>query len=207
MEISNQHNMDVDNFELIKSLLKFENEDEFYFLQILQRKKENPHISKNSKVIKEYYIDNLAYLESKYEEILELCYTFNARASIRLNRRSYEKCAFGLMSKIANKMSNKDFKMSKVYSSVCGSLCSEKDRTSIVDLDGEQVKLADNIRKFLKTCEPISENKEFSDKVIATIPSRNGLHLITRPFRVDKFKSAFPNIDIHKDNPTNLYIF
>lgn len=32
----------VDNFEQIGNLLSFDSNDEFYFLQILQRKKDNP---------------------------------------------------------------------------------------------------------------------------------------------------------------------
>ena len=34
----------VDNFDLIKSNLKFHNEKSFYFIQILKRKKENPEL-------------------------------------------------------------------------------------------------------------------------------------------------------------------
>ena len=32
----------VDNFKLIRDYLKFESEDDFYFLQIVQRKKDGP---------------------------------------------------------------------------------------------------------------------------------------------------------------------
>ena len=50
----------IDNFEKIKEFLNF-NEGEFYFLQILKRKKENPEQTGNSKVIKTYYISNFEY--------------------------------------------------------------------------------------------------------------------------------------------------
>ena len=46
----------VDNLDKILPLLKFESEDDFYYLQILQRKKENPQLGSNSRVIKNYYI-------------------------------------------------------------------------------------------------------------------------------------------------------
>ena len=32
--------MNVNNFDLIRNLLKFEDKDDFYFLQIIQRKKD-----------------------------------------------------------------------------------------------------------------------------------------------------------------------
>lgn len=60
----------VDNFDLIKSLLKFETEGVFYFLQILQRKKENPNIGSNSNVISTYYIKSINHLMRVKEERL-----------------------------------------------------------------------------------------------------------------------------------------
>ena len=45
----------------------------------------------------------------------------------------------------------------------------------------------------------------FGQKVVACLPTKNGYHLITNPFRLDKFKEMYPNIDIHKNNPTLLY--
>ncbi|WP_265091158.1 hypothetical protein, partial [Acinetobacter baumannii] len=40
----------------------------------------------------------------------------------------------------------------------------------------------------------------------AEIPTMNGCHLITKPFNLQKFKEKFPEIDVHKNNPTILYI-
>ena len=49
----------IDNFEQIRSILKFE-DDYFYFIQIIQRKKENPHLSgSNNRIIRSYNIDSL----------------------------------------------------------------------------------------------------------------------------------------------------
>lgn len=43
--------------------------------------------------------------------------------------------------------------------------------------------------------------------IIAKIPTKNGYHLITRPFDVAKFQDKFLNyIDLHKNNPTILYV-
>ena len=43
-------------------------------------------------------------------------------------------------------------------------------------------------------------------KVIKTIPTKNGFHLITEKFNVMEFKRRYPDIDIQKKNPTLLYL-
>ncbi len=42
-------------------------------------------------------------------------------------------------------------------------------------------------------------------KVITSIPTKNGIHLITKPFKVETFRKSFPDIDVQKKNPTLLY--
>ena len=42
----------MNNFQKIKPVLKFENENDFYFIQILKRRKDNPEMDRDVKVIK-----------------------------------------------------------------------------------------------------------------------------------------------------------
>jgi hypothetical protein len=42
--------------------------------------------------------------------------------------------------------------------------------------------------------------------LVAVIPSRKGLHFITRPHKAFENSQSINSIEIHKDNPTNLYI-
>ena len=51
--------MIVDNFDIIKDIITFNNKDEFYFIQIVQRKKDgnNNQVGSNGyRTIKTYYI-------------------------------------------------------------------------------------------------------------------------------------------------------
>ena len=66
----------IDNIKLILPFLKFESKDDFYYLQILQRKKENPQLGSNSRIIKNYYIKSEEYLLDRYDEIKKLCEIF-----------------------------------------------------------------------------------------------------------------------------------
>lgn len=204
--------MKTDNLEIILPMLQFESDDDFYFLQILQRRKENPDLSSNSKVIKNYYISSKEYLLSKYEEIKTLCDVFNARACIRLNRRSFEKVGFQALETTVNTLKNKDFKFIKnSYDRACGLSHNEKSNKWIVDVDKEDVIWLEYILNAINSCTPYQQSP------IKHVPSKSGIHLITSPFNVMQFKIFFTaelrdykmdyrEIEILKDNPTNLYI-
>lgn len=194
--------MDVDVLDKIKHLLVFESDDDFYYLQILQRKKENPELGSNSRVIKNYHINSLEYLEQVYDEVKNLCKVFNARAMLRLNKRSYRKVAFKTMVNIANSISNQEYGfIKKSYARACGNGHNDKNKKWILDIDGEYDKqwLIDLI--FF-----LDEAKPEGDKIITQLPTKNGIHLITSPFNLQDFKIKYPEIDVHKDNPINLYI-
>lgn len=191
----------IDNIEKILPFLEFESEDDFYYLQILQRKKENPQIGSNSRVIKNYYITSQQYLLDRYDEIKKLCEIFNARASIRLNKRSFEKVGFKTMENLAHTMMNREYKfLNKSYDRACGLGHNDKNEKWILDVDNPSGLDDFKIRKYIHNIEP------YGDKALNIIPSKSGFHLITKPFNLEKFRIEFPEIEIHKDNPTNLYI-
>lgn len=192
----------IDNLDKIKPLLMFESEDDFYYLQILQRKKENPQLGSNSRVIRNYYISSTDYLEARYDEIKSLCHQFNARAMLRLNKRSYSKVAFKAMQNISNSMANGEYSfIRKSYDRACGNGHNDKNKTWIVDLDGVFSKdYIDDLEATIYLCQPIS------NKIVAQLPTKNGIHLITRSFDLQQFRSKYTGIDVHKDNPVNLYI-
>jgi len=202
----------VDCLDLITDLLVFESEDDFYFLQILQRKKENAELGSNSRVIKNYYIKSVQHLLDRYDEIKALCNLFNARASLRLNKRSFEKVGFKSLENIANTMQHREYKhLMKSYDRACGLLNNEKTKKWIVDIDKDEVIWLEQILNAIQPCEPLG------NKILKQLPTKSGIHLITTPFNVMQFKDNFKkeleaykmgeiNIDIHKDNPINLYV-
>lgn len=202
----------IDNLEKILPFLQFNSEDDFYYLQILQRKKENPQLGSNSRVIKNYYIRSQQHLLDRYDEIKSLCQFFNARASLRLNKRSFEKVGFKALENIANTMQNREYKhLMKSYDRACGLLNNEKNKKWIVDVDEEDVIWLEQIINAIQPCEPKG------NKILIQLPTKSGIHLITTPFNVQQFKDNFKeelkaykigerNIDIHKDNPVNLFI-
>lgn len=193
----------IDILNNIKDFIVFEDNDDFYYLQILQRKKENPQLGSNSRVIKNYYINSLEYLEEHYSEIKKLCKLFNARAMLRLNKRSKRKVAFKTMQNIANSMANQEYEfVRRSYDRACGNGHNDKNKKWILDIDEKWdiVILRSFINRLWNNYEPIG------NKVYITLPTKNGIHIITKPFNLQKFKQDYPDIDVHKDNPINLFI-
>lgn len=194
----------IDNLKILLPFITFESEDDFYYLQILQRKKENPQLGSNSRVIKNYYINSQEYLIKHYDEIKNLCGMFNARASLRLNRRSYRNVAFKAMVNIANSMSNKEYSfIKKSYDRAVGLGHNEPKKTKswILDIDDD---VSSKELKAIKAL--IDMEMPVGNKILAEVPSKSGIHLITSPFDLRQFRVVFNNIEIHKDNPTNLFI-
>ena len=192
----------TDIFNEIKDLMVFENEDDFFYLQILQRKKENPQLGSNSRIIKNYYINNLEYLEKRYDEIKELCIKFNARAMLRLNKRSKRKVAFKTMQNMANSMANGEYGfIKKSYDRACGNEHNDKIKKWILDIDEPYTaEYLQEVRDAIIDIEPLGK------KILKELPTKNGIHFITTPFNLQKFRLDFRDIEIHKDNPVNLFI-
>ena len=191
--------MIIDNYEQIRELLSFESDDEFYYVQILKRKKEHIELGSNSQVVKTYYITSAVHLDKHFGEMKCLAEYHNARVYINLNKRSFEKTCFHTLKKLTDQIMNKEFKHAKnAFSSVCGTY-STGDKLWIVDID-KKGREANDVLKFIDTIQPVGS------KLIAIIDTKNGVHLITKPFNLEHFRNYYLTIDVHKNNPTILYI-
>lgn len=190
----------VDNFELIKPLLKFPNDDIYYHLQILRRGKDHPNLPAANRVIKAYFINQLESIDYLKDEIIGLCDYFGARAYINLAPKSVRMTAALQMKYIAQRMYEGDFKkIWKAWNTCAGEIKGEEPRW-VVDID-EKIMWGE-IMDFIDTLEPYSKDTKF----ITNIPTKSGWHLITTPFNIAEFKKVYPDIDVHKNNPTILYI-
>lgn len=195
----------IDNFEIIKPLLTFTTLNDFYFLQVIQRKKDHKQGNilgshNSSRLIKAYYIFNIAQLDKYKAEIIALCTLFNARAGINLNIRNAKDASFEMLALLAENMKNSHFnQLHTLWNSICGIFAPNRDKRWIIDIDNINTDFP-QINGF------ITELRPFGDKHIATIPSKTGYHVIVTPFDTTLFHMAYPKIEIHKNNPTNLYI-
>ena len=191
----------IDNFEQIKQYLTFDSSDDFYYLQIIQRRKENPELKTNNYMVKSYAISSIDYLEMKKKEIVTLCELHNARAYVNLNKRSFEKCAYHSMKKLTDVILAKSFKSAKkVFDSVASAYSSDKEKKWLIDVDDMEFPSPLMMAHIEHNCKPYDP-----DKIIGVIKTLNGCHLITKPFNIVQFREKYPDVEVKKNSPTLLY--
>lgn len=186
----------IDNFDKIKSLLRFENDNDFYFLQIIKRKKDNPGLEKSEKTLKNYFIYSLDEFDALKPKVIDFCIENNARGYFRLNKRNGEMITLQMMKRLVDNIVSKQYRnIENMYSSVCGSYNSDPNKTWVLDVDDDQD------GKKIKHIKDILLEKDIIYNILQT---KNGCHVITPPFDQRLMPSYL--CDIHKDNPTILFI-
>lgn len=193
----------INNLDIIKPLLNFTEEGDFYMLYIFKRKKDQPEGERDNhqsvRTIKTYCIDNLDYLDKMYDEIQQLCEIFKARAYIHIQKQNHKDVSLEMMMSLAQKIKNGQHYQKNLFDSVVGQLKTNEKRW-IVDIDSKLWITAHAIHQFID-----NECRPEGNKVDAIIPTKNGFHFITKRFDVIQFKKHYPDIDIQKKNPTLLY--
>lgn len=204
----------VNNAIKIKMMLSFEDKDDFYFVQVLKRRKDNPDLSRDMVVISNYYIESLEHYDKIVPQIIKICDVENARAYFRLNKRNYKHLSYHMLKRVVEVISSGAYKSLKgSFDSVTGEYHNDKNKTWVVDVDYKD--FDPNISLTTSTNEgildqlcPLLEKLQREakrDPLLEILPTKNGLHIITRPFNLQEFRKSYPKMDIHKDNPCLLY--
>ena len=196
----------IDNIEQIKQLLNFADEGDFYMLYVCKRKKDQPEGERDNhqsvRTIKSYCVNSIEYLEKRYDEIKQLCEMFKARAYIHVQKQNHKDVSLNMMVALAQRIQDGNHKQQGLFDSVVGQLKTHEKRW-IVDVDTKDEESLLKIKKVVNGVRP------GGDKVYATIPTKNGYHLITSRFDVmefNKYLSLQGDVpEIQKKNPTLLY--
>lgn len=192
----------IDNLEIIKPLLNFENEGDFYMLYVFKRKKDQPEGEKDNhqsvRTIKTYCVESVEYLEKRYDEIKQLCEMFQARAYIHVQKQNHKDVSLNMMVALAQRIQDGNHKQKGLFDSVVGQIKTHEKRW-IVDIDDVK-EVSPMMMAYID-----HECKPYGSKIEAVIPTKNGFHLITKKFDMMKFKEKYPNLDIQKKNPSLLF--
>jgi hypothetical protein len=193
----------IDNIDLIKPLLNFSVEGDFYMLYVFKRKKDQPESERDNhqsvRTIKTYCIESIEHLNRRYDEIKELCEMFKARAYIHIQKQNHRDVSLNMMIALAERIRNGSTNQKGLFDSVVGQIKTQEKRW-IVDIDTKDQEEVHRIARAVEVTRPEGP------KIEAVIPTMNGFHLITHRFDVQMFENVCPGIDIQKKNPTLLYL-
>jgi hypothetical protein len=196
----------INNLDLIKPLLNFENEKDFYMLYVFKRKKDQPEGERDNhqsvRTIKTYCIESIAHLDRRWDEIVQMCEMFKARAYIHVQKQNHFDVSLSMMVALAQRIQDGNTNQKGLFDSVVGQIKTQEKRW-IVDIDTKDESALDKISKLVNSLRPEG------DKIESVIPTKNGYHLITKRFDVLGFQQIM-NLqgdvpDIQKKNPTLLY--
>ena len=192
----------INNLEIIKPLLNFENEGDFYMVYVFKRKKDQTTDKSNHqsvRTIKSYCVDSIEYLEKRYDEIQQLCEMFKARAYIHIQKQNHKDVALEMIPQIVKRIQSGQINQKHVFDSVVGQLKTYEKRW-IVDIDVRDREFVGEVWEFINSIRPEGP------KIEVVIPTKSGYHLITKRFDVMVFQKRYSEIDIQKKNPTLLYL-
>ena len=203
--------MIIDNFIIFKSWFdKLEKPEEFYFVQIIQRKKDGnelPSYTSGARTLRSFYFFDLEHFEREEQHIKEICDNNNARAYFWVNVRNTKDIAFSCVKQFIELIEQGNTNQGlTVWDRACGANQSkDHEKLWIIDIDKEQLEHRKAIVDALLKC-----RRNESNCVKYVIPTLNGEHWLSTKFD----RRAFPMIlselnipvpDIHKNNPTLLY--
>ena len=145
-------------------------------------------------------------------KIIKICNDENARAYFRLNRRDAKKVGLQMLKRITDLIISENYRPIKnSYASIACEFHSDPDKTWLIDIDWIDY---ENFPGAIEKIKEIISNLQIEAKrepLMIEIPTKNGFHIITRPFNIGKLNQLLimeklPQMDSHKDNPTILYI-
>ena len=201
----------IDNINIIKNLLNFDIEGDFYMLYVFKRKKDQPEGERDNhqsvRTIKTYCVDSIEYLDKRYDEIKQLCEIFNARAYIHVQKQNHSDVSLDMMVSLAERIKNGVKNQKGLFDSVVGQIKTNEKRW-VIDIDNVSIDGFSHDKYYIEMREFINELQVEAGKEqgMTFIKTRSGFHIITRPFNVMKFKERYPDVDIQKKNPTVLYV-
>lgn len=206
----------VDNFDIIgMSFLpdKVYDYDTFWSIRIIQRRKENPNLGKNSKLVRSYQVQSREELQNLKPHILKHCIDNNARAYINLNPKSWRQAAYQELKAIADIIAEERFgDLPKVLDKTIDSgakmkLSDSYMKSWVIDVDTKDREEIDFVKDLIQG---IFQSEKSSIK--AEIPTVNGVHIISSPFDCKRFSDDYRLLrphnetpEVKKDQPTLLF--
>lgn len=202
----------TDNFQRFKPFMRLpetEGGDAYHVIELVRRGKDCPDLPAANYHFKNYYIDTLQKYDHVQEEIRTLCRTLRLRAYVSVNRKSFRKVTMSAIAEMTRRAALEDFRRPyAVFESCSGTYVDKDDKHWIVDVDGVPESIQDVVLDTYKTL--ITRCRPEGVKVELVLPTRSGLHIITKPFDTEELIKLLSDFhydapDIKKNHLTLLY--
>lgn len=203
----------IDNFDLVSKIMKFNSDDDFYYVEIIKRKKDNPTDSfRYRQFIKYYTITSTSQLQSLKPEIMQICQDNNARAYILLNPRSAKLVADYtqvLKQRFAQRGKGFGKYRGHEYEFAAGQHKENWDSRpiSFIDIDSTDTKIFQKVRDILKMygIEPLAEYKTPNGGLHIIVPDKKAKYIDFSSFDGGKHLGRYATVHFNMDSPTLLY--
>lgn len=172
--------------------------DTFIYTEMLDRGKRKGN--NGHRLLKTFYHRSVAEFSEQLPIIKQLCNLSGVRACTRLAPRSYARVGREFTKMVVEAALTDNFVgMKSLYNRACG-ITSPNVKLWLFDVD-----------KIDKDSNRLADLLSRDGRLVARIPSKKGEHLISKPFDGREYwgnhgAGAFGEVQLHKDNPTNLYI-
>lgn len=208
----------IDNFELIKPLFYFNESDNMFFhCQIVQRAKDHKPNKVKEGAINTYLIRSKEHLDRVKDEIILLCEHYGARAYINVAGKDFWDMQKLILMKLARNITENIIQNPRrVFNSAAGEL---KSRQPLWIVDIDDISMMNTVANKLFELYVDTWKKKGSDTsvealkevgynyILTQIPTKQGIHLIVKPFNLQSFHKVFPNIDVHKNSMGTLLYY
>ena len=182
------------------------NLDKYYVIELMRRGKDNPDMPAANYHFKNYYIYSWRDLNKYENEIKNICDLLRLRAYASVNYKLMSQVALDTLAESARRIAAHDYKkFYNIFESCSGKFVDHKNNIWIVDIDKEDLDMVDIIKDFINKCKPLK-----IEKIIFEMPTKSGLHLITKAFDLQDFNNKCiekfnKKIDIKENHLTLLY--
>jgi hypothetical protein len=178
--------------------------NDYYFIEIIKCRKDNPKMTVDSKLIRAYYAYSIEEFDEIKDDILCTCEVNMARAYIKLNVRNAEMTTLTAMKKLVTIIIDKNYRYTTdLFRKISRDSHAESNVKFLINTNTH------NDYEFAKSVidELWSKTNDLNDRIriITEIPTPNGIHIITITFDIDAFKQNCPNIEVYRDGSAVLY--
>ena len=188
----------VDNISKVRSLLQFDNPEEFYYISIMQRNKDGVKVAgshDSARRIRTFYVFSLEDFDKVADFIREICDKLNARCYIEMNRKNIFDCQLECIKRLVECVEHQTTKSRAIMDSVVAGAPS-RDKLWMIDADGKSPEdpVIDEIIEYIE---------DHRGTYYAVVPTVSGCHIITSRFDPRFFQ--FEDCELKRNAFTLLY--